>query len=173
MHCSQTRPLLLRIVCKHALFYDSETQPPNNRSYNHRLKQKARCRSNRHIHIQSNVIIHIKYIISSPDSSVPSLPLRSPSDQDNLTPFRLPLLSPIPSILEHSGIIPTPLQSPTSEHSGPNPHQMLTQKSKMLFQDFQYTTPSFERCGVTPTSCSLMFLCRVPIITSSFQFETP
>ena len=81
------RPLLLRIVRKHALFHDSETQPPNNRSYNHRLKQKATCRSNHRIHIQSNVMIHIKYIISSPDFSIPGLPLRSPSDQDNPTPF--------------------------------------------------------------------------------------
>ena len=69
------------------LVLPSETQPPNNRSYNHRLKQKARCRFTRCIHIQSNVMIHIKYINIIPDFSVPGLPLRSPSDQDNLTPF--------------------------------------------------------------------------------------
>ena len=81
------RPLLLRIVCTHALFLDSETQPPNNRSYNHRSTQKARCRFTRCIHIQSKVMSHMKYINIIPDFSVPGLPLRSPSDQDNPTPF--------------------------------------------------------------------------------------
>ena len=61
------RPLLLRIVCTHALFFDSETQPPNEGLTITDHNKKARRRSNRRIHIQSNVMIHIKYIISSPN----------------------------------------------------------------------------------------------------------
>ena len=41
-------------------------------------------------------MIHIKYTNSIPDFSIPSLLLRSPSDQDNLTP-----LSFLSSLLSH------------------------------------------------------------------------
>ena len=93
--------------------------------YNHRSQQRQRCRFTRCIHIQSNVMIHIKYIKSIPDFSVPSLLLRSPSDQDNLTPSlsHSSLLSHLHWIIRVS--FPIPIQSPTSDHSGPNPHQML------------------------------------------------
>ena len=38
-------PLLLQIVCTRALFLDSETQPPNNRSYNNRLNKRQGANS--------------------------------------------------------------------------------------------------------------------------------
>ena len=84
---------------------DLETQPPNEwfTITNHNKRQW--CRFTRRIHIQSNVMIHIKYINVFPDLSVLGFLLRSPSDQDNLTPS-LSLLTPIPSTLDHLGIIP-------------------------------------------------------------------
>ena len=67
-----------------------------------------------------------------PDFSVPNLLLRSLSDQDNLTPslFHSSLLSHLCWIIRVS--FPIPIQSPTSDHSGPNPHQMLTQQSNTV-----------------------------------------
>ena len=70
-------------------------------------------------------MIHIKYINVFPDFSVLGFLLRSPSDQDNLTPSlsHSSLLSHLHWIIRVS--FPIPIQSPSSDHSGPNPHQML------------------------------------------------
>ena len=75
------------------------------------ITTKARCRFTRCIHIQSNVMIHIKYINSIPDFSVPGLPLRSPSDQDNLTPliFLSSLLSHLYWIIRELSQFPSSL----------------------------------------------------------------
>ena len=59
-------------------------------------------------------MIHIKYINSIPDFSVPSLLLRSPSDQDNLTPlnFLSSLLSHLYWIIRELSQFPSSLPHP-------------------------------------------------------------
>ena len=95
------------------------------RVYNHRSQQRQRCKFTNCIHIQSNAMIHIKYFNVFPDFSILGFLLRSPSDQGNLTPSlsHSSLLSHLHWIIRVS--FPIPIQSPTSDHLGPNPHQML------------------------------------------------
>ena len=135
-NCSKTTVVLcsLHVLCliefsasrayTHTLS-DLETQPSNEGFTITDHNKRPRCKFTRCIHIQSNVMIHIKYIHNIPDFSVPGLLLRSPRPGQPYTPH-LSLLPPVPSILDHSGRIPIPIQSPTSNPSGPNPHQMLT-----------------------------------------------
>ena len=134
--CSETTvvhvPTALTLSPKIAIFLSTHTHTlrlgdsaAKRMVYNHTAQQRQRCRFTRCIHIQSNVMIHIKYINVFPDFSVLGFLLQSPSDQDNLTPSlsHSSLLSHLHRIIRVS--FPIPIQSPTSDHSGPNPHQML------------------------------------------------
>ena len=111
---------------------DLETQTTKTKGLQSQVTTKARCKIHRWIHIQSNVNVLIKYINVIPNFTVPDLLLRSLSDQDNLHPLFLlsSLLSPLYWIIRV--LFPIPIQSPTSDHSGPNPHQMLTRQSNTI-----------------------------------------
>ena len=122
---------------------DLETQTTKTKGLQSQITTKARCKIHRWIHIQSNVNVLIKYIIVIPNFTVPNLLLRSPSDQDNLHPLFL-----LASLLSHlywilRVLLPIPIQSPTSDHSGPDPHQMLTQVSNNTVQE-----PSALHAGI-------------------------
>ena len=139
------------LVCAHTLrLGDTDDKTKGLQS---QVTTKARCKIHRWIHIQSNVNVLIKYINVIPNFTVPDLLLRSPSDQDNLHPLFL-----LSSLLSHlywiiRVLFPIPIQSPTSDHSGPNPHQMLTRQSN--------TVP---KTSSTPQS---------PLLKSSVALNTP
>ena len=110
-------------LCAHSQTW--RLRRPKRKAYNLRSQQRHGARFTVGYIYNQNINVLIKYINVIPDFSVPDLLLRSTSDQDNLTPSLLPssLLSHLYWIIRV--LFPIPIQSPTSDHSGPIPHQML------------------------------------------------